>query len=203
MDPLRLKWPEFKAFVDARAANIQEVVVGDRYYLYAFDGKVAVMCRLRKDDPDHTSTEDYEDNYQASANDRVDRPFANDGGFKARHVGYTGTATKTTTTDIDYAVTAERYITGLELIVKDHVFGDTCVMQVVDKDNIFGYGAGTVLNQFGTDWNMRSDTQAQGQLMHNFYARVYAGLYIRLKYTSVGTVNNVSVACNMFLYEKT
>jgi hypothetical protein len=128
-------------------------------------------------------------------------PFSDAVGFRFRGASFSGIAIAEATTDIDYLLTAERWINGGILLLQNHNFNDSYVFQVVDKDNVLGYGAGVVLDEFIKDYFVDSDNQAQQQLMLDYPARIYAGLYLRLKYTSVGTTN-VNIKCNLFLHWK-
>lgn len=130
-------------------------------------------------------------------------PFSDSDGFRFRGKGISGTATKTASTNIDHKITEERYINGINVILKDQSFGDSLKFQIVDVDNIVGYGAGVVLDEFGTDWYVSDDTQTQGQIILPYPAKVISGLWIRIIYKSIGTTNDVSVLCNLFLHKKT
>ena len=130
------------------------------------------------------------------------RAFNATDGFNFRGKGISGTATAGTTTDIDYKLTEERYINGCQLILNSHALGDTVTFQVVDKDNVLGYGAGVVLQEFGTTWQVSEDERNQGVFKVEYPAKILANLYVRIKYTSQG-LTNVNVACNLFLHKKT
>lgn len=117
-----------------------------------------------------------------------------------RGKGFSGTATAGQSTNIQYLVSERRLITGVEVILVNHHADDTMHFQVVDVDNVLGYGAGTVLNTFGESWNVCADESCQGQLHIPYPADILAGLYIRIAYTSVGNTN-VSVKCNLFLHK--
>lgn len=129
--------------------------------------------------------------------------FADPVGFRARFKGISGTATKNTTSNIDYLLAEDRYINGVQIFLKNQVFGDTMKFQVVDVDNLLGYGAGTVLDEFGSDWNVSDDTQEQGIITVSYPAKIAAGLYIRMVYISTGNTNDVLVRVNLFLHKKT
>jgi hypothetical protein len=130
-------------------------------------------------------------------------PFTDADNYRARSKGFSGTAVASSTTNLDFAIGVEdRYMHGGELILKNHVFGDTYKFQVIDKDNVLGYGANTVLDEFRTDWNVFEDRQNQGIINYNFVARLYAGLYVRLVYTSTGGTN-VLVRVNFLWCKKT
>lgn len=130
-------------------------------------------------------------------------PFASSGNFRFRGKGISGTATKNTTSNIDYKLTEERYINGVDLFVKDSVWGDSVKFQVIDIDNILGYGANTVLDEFGTDWYIDPSICKQGQILLPYPAKIVTNLYIRIVYISVGTDVDVSLKANLFLHKKT
>ena len=130
------------------------------------------------------------------------RAFSNADNMRFRGTGVSGTPLKTTTTNIDFAMIENRFINGLEFIVNNHVFGDSAKFQVVDVDNLLGYGAGLVLDEFGTDWYVAEDTQRQGPYILPYPALVSVGLYLRIVYNSVGTVNDVDLKINYFLHKK-
>lgn len=118
-----------------------------------------------------------------------------------RGTGISGTATANTTTNIDYQLTEDRIITGGFLILQNHQFGDYVSFQVVDKDNILGYGAGTVLNEFMTNWYVASDTQIQKGTEASYPAKVFQGLYLRIIYHSTALLGNVNVRANFNMHK--
>lgn len=129
--------------------------------------------------------------------------FSDANGFRARFKGITGTATKTTTTNIDYKMPEDRYINGVRLIMKNHEDGDYVKFQVVDVDNILGYGAGTVLDEFGDTWYVDSASDTQPDVIVPYPAKILKDLYIRIIYNSTGTTNDVTVRANLYLHKKT
>jgi hypothetical protein len=121
---------------------------------------------------------------------------------KFRGVGLAFTAAAGVSTTFDYKLTSARVIDGTQVIAKDHVFGDNIDFQVVDVDNILGYGAGTVLDNFGASWYLAADKQDQGHIRMPYSAELIANLYIRVVYHSVGGTN-VSVKLNLFVHAYT
>lgn len=127
------------------------------------------------------------------------RPFSDADGFRFRGASFTDTVITGTTKDIDFLLTEERYINGGNLIVEGIGPNDCMTFQVVDKDNIFGYGAGLVLDQFITNFYVSSKTDLNIALAYP--AKINAGLYLRLKYTS-SHVDGCTVKCNLYLHKK-
>lgn len=119
---------------------------------------------------------------------------------KFRGKGFSFTAIAGQTTNGDYKFTEARLLDGTQLILKDHVNGDHMRFQVVDVDNIIGYGAGTVLDEFADEWYITGDREDQGDKRLPYSAEIIAGLYIRVVYTSTGATN-VKVKCNLFVHK--
>jgi len=128
--------------------------------------------------------------------------FAFNGQYEVKATGYRATAAAGATSNLDFAVGVEdRHISGINLLLVNHHDEDTIGFQIVDKDNVIGYGAGAVLKVFGIDWNVDHTKSDQGRDVFNFVARIYAGLYIRVVYNSKGSTN-VVVKLNALLHKK-
>lgn len=118
--------------------------------------------------------------------------------FKA--TGVKGTCPFGTTYNLDYKLPYDCILTGGFLILKDHVYGDTVTQQVVDIDNVLGYGANVVLKEFVTDWNVAEDTQSQPMIVAGYPAKPFENLYLRVKYTSTGATD-VKISVNYLLHK--
>jgi hypothetical protein len=128
--------------------------------------------------------------------------FAFNGNFEVKATGYKGTATSGTTSNVDFAIGAEeRYTNGIKLLLKNHADEDTLGLQIVDKDNVLGYGAGLVLKTFGINWNVDSEKSDQGQNVFNYAAKIPAGVYVRVVYVSTGATD-VKIKLNLLLHKK-
>lgn len=213
-------WSAFKEFVDERSLSIQWLDDGENYHLSAVDNIFQVCCLLSKSNPNDDLI-DFETNYKPLGNRSPltkSYPFSMADGFRHRAKGFAGTANFGTATNLQWPVTEERYMNGLALILNNHVFGDTCDFEVVDVDYLYAgtlypadYGGtpwsvaaptGVMLDRFGEAWGMNPSSAIQGPYLVPYYAKLYAGLYIRIKYHSVGSVD-VGVIANMFLHKKT
>lgn len=114
-------------------------------------------------------------------------------------VGIEGVGQAGQTTNIDYQVTDDSFLTGAILLTKTSKFGDNFIFQVIDKDGILA-PAGTVLKQFITDWSVSEDVQKQIDMQINYPAKIYAGLYLRFIYKSSGLID-VKIAINYTLHK--
>jgi hypothetical protein len=111
--------------------------------------------------------------------------------------GIIGTATAGAATNIQWKLPERRYIEGGHVLIKDGAWGDKVQFQIVDVDNVIGYGAGAVLDTFVSDLYVNPEKIDQGEFRCPYIADVYANLYLRLVYTSLGAAN-VGVALNLF-----
>jgi hypothetical protein len=126
-------------------------------------------------------------------------PFSDAMGFRFRGVSFGCTVAQNETKHCDYHLTEERWINGGRLIVPNKGPSDKVSFQVIDKDNVMGFGNNVVLDQFITDFYIPQT----GDLTVNlaYPARILAGLYLRLIYTSTHE-SGADVKCNLYLHWK-
>lgn len=122
---------------------------------------------------------------------------------KYRLQGFKGTAavaniiTGPVLTNIDWKFPEDRWISGGILIAKGTHWGDKIALQIIDKDNILGYGANFVLDEYVSDFYLISDSEFQIQIESPYIALVYGNLYLRVAYTNSSTTDAVEVAMNV------
>jgi hypothetical protein len=126
------------------------------------------------------------------------RAFSDSEGMRFRGTSFIDTVAADSTKSIDYQITEERYINGGKLIVKNMGDDDKITFQVVDKDNVLGFGAGVVLDEFIKDFYLPLNESLNVQL--DYPARIMAGLYLRLIYTNTNTTETATVKCNLYLH---
>jgi hypothetical protein len=123
-------------------------------------------------------------------------------GLRARLVGsHNATITAGQTVNLDWqipqlawlGVNKQAYFDGVQYYAKSAEVGDNLKYQVVDIDGIV-YPAGTVLEEFGSAYYVMPDSHVTTLL---YKAKLIAGMYIRIVYTSVGATN-VKFVCNLF-----
>lgn len=101
---------------------------------------------------------------------------------------------------LDLTLSDDCLLTGAWFITNGGTFGDVVNFQVVDTSGAFTGTPGTVLNQFVTNWYVPPSVDAQFEIAYP--AKVYAGLTLRLVYTSVGFgIVGVFVAVNYSLHK--
>lgn len=107
--------------------------------------------------------------------------------------GVRATATKTTTTTIDYKIVdANAYVSGGLILTDKSVFGDYFAIEIIDKDNVLGYGYNTVLQTYIRKWYIDPDQHTELEVP--YAGKPPTNTYLRLKYTSIGTTDDVDVA---------
>jgi hypothetical protein len=126
------------------------------------------------------------------------------GKLQANHQSVSGTANFGATTYIDLDLSDDHLFTGIEIFAKGSTWGDTVTMQVVDKigalPNGMVFPVNTVLNQFGTNIFLPEDVQEKLCEDSHYPAKIFAGLTLRVAYTSIGP-SNVQVAVNYKLHK--
>jgi hypothetical protein len=151
--------------------------------------------------------------------------FSDSEGFRARFKGFKGIADKADTqgtekiTDIDFHIDEERYINGVRLMLTNHSDDDNIDFIVVDKNFTYAgilYPAeyqpgvpwsvatpnGVELDEFGSNWFVDSSLCTQPDVLVPYPARIFADLYIRVRYKAVGASNDVTVRANIYLHKK-
>lgn len=119
------------------------------------------------------------------------------------HVGFTGTATANSTTNIDYKVTEASLLDKLQLVFYSLLSGDKYTVQVIDKDNVLGGGENVLVTSIFTDFNV--DTLLQSQLLYESPIPILipANTYVRIRYTSTALLGSVAVKVNLYKYKYT
>lgn len=125
--------------------------------------------------------------------------------FDADRVKFRGTAksitaTANATTNLDLKITEERLFTGLQILANANT-GDWAKLQVVDVDNVLGYGAGAILEEFVDKWFMDSNADNQGLFETGYPGNILANLYIRVEYHNTVVLAPVNLRVNYFLHK--
>lgn len=116
--------------------------------------------------------------------------------------GIGGLATKNTTTNFDYKITADNlYFSGAEATYKDAVMGDYIKCVIIDKDNILGFGANYIVSIFADKWYLDADG-GFSYVDLTYAGQVPINLYLRVTYVSTGTILNPTFYCNLYIHKK-
>lgn len=126
--------------------------------------------------------------------------FSDPEGVEFDGQGFSGTALSLATTDIDFQMPQTLRMNGINVMCASPSAGDKVTLQVVDKDNVLGYGAGVVLKTFASNWFVDWNN-GHNIVQTPYYATVYQGLYVRVKYTNAG-VSPQLVYCNLYCHKE-
>ena len=92
-------------------------------------------------------------------------------------------------------------ICGLKFTAKNHEFGDYARLEIVDVDNLLGYGAGLVVGTFGQRFYVPHD--GAFDILLDYKKVVPAGLYYRIKYAAIDAGSAREYVCNLYLIRAT
>lgn len=190
MELLTVDYQAFKAFVLARTLSPQMIETGTQYHLRAADEFFQLGLTLTKG-THADDVADFELNLKAIANRKLN--ISSGEGWRARFKGMAGTAAHGTATAVDMLMTEDRIITGTHIVLSgSQTQGDWAKMEIVHPT----YG---VVDLFGDTWFIPSTTNYI-VVEPGYYARITAGLKIRVTYTSVGATD-VWFAANLLLHK--
>jgi hypothetical protein len=160
-DEVTYNWTDFKALSVAKKFGMQFQDTGDNYYIWFVEDIIKYSTVIVKETPAGTDQADFENNYKANANKAIE-PKSSDGQvyvrnspksygktLKIKGFGITCPPNQDTTYDIKF--TSDIELIGGEAECTRMDFDDKINFKAIDKDNVLGYGAGFVLNQFIID----------------------------------------------------
>jgi len=200
---ISITWSIFKDLVKDWPRVFWDVR-GDSYYIIYHDGSLETS--VIDGTSDYT---DFEDNFKsltmksATPKVRVIQILNENNSLSLCGVSTTFTATKNTETTHDFLIPdAISAIKGASSMFVNNVTGDYVKVELVDVDNVLGYGAGLVLGAFISKWYILGSQMLtiDNVSVSNLPA---TGLYLRFVYTSIGTVNDVVCCCNFMSYKAT
>lgn len=153
----KLTWEIFKQQVDTFNLNIQCLdVKPDQYELFAYYNKFTLTCRILKTDPKNADQLDWENNYQNISNQKLKQTVIAEPSnisitlYKAADVVEI-LAQQEMNIDIELIqenAELQQILYGGALYASDPGFEDYVQFQVIDKNNILGYGTNTILKEY-------------------------------------------------------
>lgn len=203
MHTIELSWSDFKQTLDNQALNFQYFDFNNTYHIYTSNGPVTVLCKIYKDSG--TDQTDFEDNYKANGNKplkaRVEAEPAN---ISLTHYIASDVVTVNAgdeeTIDIEIAQQdseTQQILYGGALHTQNADFGDYVKFQIVDVNNVLGYGAGLVLKQYITKAYLNNNGTFEDYDEAGAYLPV--GLFLRCIYKSVAASGTTKVKINYLL----
>lgn len=113
-------------------------------------------------------------------------------------IGTSATISAGATSSIDLLMVDDCLLTGAWLITNNGSYGDSFNFQVIDSTGAFTGTPGAVLLQPVSNWLTAPTTDTQLDMVYP--AKIYAGLTLRVSYTSIGA-SSVFVAINYKLHK--
>jgi len=115
--------------------------------------------------------------------------------------GTSGTAAKDASTSIDFKVSTDKtYINGGQLLIQNATWGDWIEAQVVDIDNVLGYGSNVVLNQYIYKRFIHPGLSSV-QLNLPYAGKIPQNCYLRIIYHNTSTTTDAQIAMNYYLHK--
>jgi hypothetical protein len=187
---IKVNWTELKAFSQLRKQSIQYIERSDVYFLWCFDGPMAVACDLLKSPSDTTDLLDFENNFKSAAN-ASPRTYIQE---TATEVSLKSGSAKSTS-DANGLATILMKIPGTRYVKSGQMWfsgtlhpDDSFKVLITDEDNILGYGAGAIVGGY-IDTQLPADNQKTYINIHKKYAelesisgvgKLVANLYIKI-----------------------
>lgn len=203
-------WTTFKSFIVPKKLSIQYIDRGKFYEIFSLDGLVLFSTSIIKTDPENTDQQDFEANFKdgIQTNEKITQQVSiteSVSDIIPAPDAFNFTATANSTTNHDFLLNEAYLVKGAAFLSPDAAYGDYIKAQLIDKDNVLGLGANTVIAT--PIPKLFVQATANSGPIQRFNASVSelpaAGLYIRIIYTNTALLNNVSVFINLNLYKRT
>ena len=140
---MRVNWTELKTFIDDRKLSPQYAMCNNNYYVQILDGLYNLECVIPNDDENDDQI-DFVANYKNNGNKVRYLQIACMSGA-VNETGGVGLTIK-----VPGAIgSGGRFVDSGEAFFDTHHVGDKLIkMELVDLDNILGYGAGLVMGSY-------------------------------------------------------
>lgn len=173
-----IDWSQFKDFINTRNVDLLMIEDPSHYFLWADDLAVTIICQLFKDQTADIS--DFETNYKSTCNrDKINQhQMIKEGRFSST---IDASVVMPNPSIIDFQFPFDCYVWGCHGHVINFGDGDWVGFQIVDVDNILGYGANTVLKDYDEIWchtiakstgAFTTPDGAPGKILGGLYARI-------------------------------
>jgi hypothetical protein len=209
---IQKSYSDFISTVTSKPLQYQHSEQSDSWLLWAVEAGITYTSIIGKPTAnwggiDHAqeaeNLADYLSNYAANANKPVQPKVVAEPSntFQMQADAVSAEITKGTTATIDFKIQnygnetySTKYLAGAEIYVSNAALGDYAESQIIDIDNLLGYGANTVLKTYVRKKYL-FDSQLQS-IIASAPGAIPVGLYIRVVYHSVGTVTDPKIFIN-------
>lgn len=189
-------WASVKSLLTGRSISAQCVTVGSNYWIKAKDGTFELDCLLPTDTSASPDSADFVTNFLPSANvaprSNVVQVLGADTLTLCPFGAFSGnTLVANALTPWDIALPEAMVLRGAVLFSTDAVMGDWISVQVIDKDNVTGQGGTptdpTILGTYAISYYIAPGVQNKVEDV-SISESLPAGVYMRVNFTSTGTV---------------
>jgi hypothetical protein len=217
---IELPWAEFKNQVLGGVQwSILYFELANHYFIYAKQNQFTVVCKMHKDSG--ADQLDFENNYKNSIGNIVTDNARTQ--FEREDIRLQIAKAKAIINQNGEAVIRirvpgivgqdSRYIAGGYAFTDVFTFGDAVTeINVVDVDNIAGYGAETVLGTYhdvdadseNSGWYFWPSPQVGGEIeveqnLMGYYGNIKSGFFVEMKFKMAQGSTATTVYCNLFL----
>lgn len=207
MATIETDWTTLKNFVTSRKLSLQYLNINSNYYLYAFDGVFSLSTIIPQETPAGADQTDFENNYQSltTTNNPPTQQVAitlSDNKYLEKVQAFNFSATASSTTTFDYKLTDYYFIREFNFQSVNAVLGDYINIQIVDKDNVLGLGANSIVEELVTKAYVKSTSNTTPIVVANTsaYEVPVPNLYFRVTYTSTSVTTAADVYINLIMY---
>ena len=189
-------WASVKSLLTGRNISAQCVTVGSNYWIKAKDGIFELECLLPTNTSLSTDSADFVTNFLPTANvaprSNVVQVLGADTLTLCPFGAFSGSLLAAgTVTAWDIVLPEAMVLRGAVFFSADATVGDWISVQVVDKDNVTGQGGTpsdpTILGTYAISYYIASGVPNKVEDV-SISQSLPAGVYMRINYTSVGTV---------------
>ena len=201
---MQVQWNIFKNALQNGNLTLKEINLGDNYWLKAFDGEYSLECLIPSDEQ-NSDTQDYLTNFQSQANKPLKtKVLTEPANISLTHYIATDVITISAGDEenidiqlqqIDNEI--EHILYGGALYTQDAEFEDYVKFQVIDIDNVLGYGANLILKEYITKAYLDDNGKFEDYDEAGAYLPV--GVYLRCIYKSTKASGTTKVKINYLL----
>lgn len=202
-------WTTFKSLITPKNLTVQYIDRGKFYEIFSLDGQILFSTSVIKTDPENVDQQDFEDNFKDDihTNKKVSQQVvvteAPSDVIPAPNA-FNFTANANSTTNHDFLLDEAYIVKGAAFLSPDAAYGDFIQAQIIDKDNVLGFGENTVVAvPIPKLFVQATINSGPIQRFNSAVSELpIAGLYIRIIYTNTALLNNVSVYINLNLFRR-
>jgi hypothetical protein len=196
-----VNWDVFKTFINSNI-SVQSIDLDRSYWLKLFNGPFEIECNINKDTDECT---DFETNFKSHCNKIIKSTVLTEPAnisltlYKAPDVVEVN-AGSTVTIDLQLTQVSnevQQIIYGGALYTDSPGFNDHVKFQIIDIDNVIGYGNNVVLKEYIEKAYLNNHNTFEDYDEAGAYLPV--GIYLRCIYTSTKSSGTTKIKINYLL----